>query len=230
MALQQLQVQTSTPLTLVHTDHGSQFQGKLREILPGVKITCSHRLSQRTNYVENRIRLSKAVARKIFQRTSKEPLDAKIDLFNIQIIILIIENCINSLPYNNKSGTSGVTPDHFLHPFLFIKQTLNGDSDDEEHNIEVEQKVKNYFRKIIEIRNKEILTEERRFRQQYGTHGPYEIKVDDIVYVKNSDFARIKIGKVMKISKNGTSVTVRFGGKRTKIYNVQDLHPLVYSL
>ena len=198
--------------------------------MPGVKITCSHRLSQRTNYVENRIRLSKAVARKIFQKTSKEPLDAKVDLFNLQIIILIIENSINSLPYNNKAGTSGVTPDHFLHPFQFIKQTLNGDSDDKEHNIEVEQKVKSYFRKIIEIRNKEILTEERRFRQQFGTHGQYEIKVDDIVYVKNSDFARIKIGKVMKISKNGTSVTVYFGKKKTKTYNVKDLHPLVYSL
>ena len=227
LALQQLQLQTMTPLTFVHTDHGTQFAGKLKEILPGVKIKHSHRLSQRTNYVENRIRLGKKVMKRIFQKTSREKMDIKIDLFTLQIIILIVENCVNSLPFNSRAGTSGITPDHFLHPFQFIKRTLNQDNDDPSDEISTEKKVKNYFKNIIEIRNKEILTEERRFRAQKGKEGDFEIRIGDIVFVKNNDYSKIKIGRVEKISDSGNTVTVYFSSsKKSKCYNVQDLHPL----
>ena len=227
MALQQLQLQTMTPLVSVHTDHGTQFAGKLKEILPGVLITHSHRLSQRTNYVENRIRLGKKVMRRIFQKTNKEKLDMKIDLFNLQIILLIVENSINTLPFNTKAGSSGITPDHFLHPLQFIKTTLSGNSDEASDKISIEQRVKSYFNNIIEIRNKEILTEERRFRTQKGNDGDFEIRVNDIVYVKNNDYSKVRIGRVEEISKKGNTVIVWFpDSKKSKKYNIQDLHPL----
>ena len=228
-SLQQLQLQSSNPLTLVHTDYGTQFSGKLKEILPGVKVECSHRLSQRTNYVENRIRLAKAVMRRIFQKTPKEPLDTKIDLFMLNIIIAIVENSVNSLPFNNKAGSSGITPDHFLRPYQFIKDVLGGGSEDEEHNLRVENKVKSYFEKIIDIRNKEILIEEKRFRRQLGSNGPYEIQVNSIVYVKNPN-GKIKIGRVVEISESGISITVYFPDrKKNKKYNVKDLCVLVHN-
>ena len=134
---------------------------------------------------------------------------------------------MNSLPFNSRAGTSGITPDHFLHPFQFIKRTLNQDNDDPSDEISTEKKVKNYFKNIIEIRNKEILTEERRFRAQKGKEGDFEIRIGDIVFVKNNDYSKIKIGRVEKISDSGNTVTVYFSSsKKSKCYNVQDLHPL----
>ena len=233
-ALQLLQLQSATTLVSVHTDHGTQFAGKLREIFPGVKITCSHRLSQRTNYVENRIRLAKSVFRRILQVTPKEPSEWKVDMFNLQIILTIVENSINSLPFNTKAGSSRITPDHFVRPFQFIKTMLDGDSDDKGHNAFIEQRVQGYFKKIIGIRNQEILIEENRFRRKLGNKGKYKIKIDDVVFIKNTDFSKIKIGKVEEISKSGNSIKIWFpsNGKssgKNKSYNIKDVHPLVHG-
>ena len=89
--------------------------------------------------------------------------------------------------------------------------------------------MKSYFEKIIDIRNKEILIEEKRFRRQLGSNGPYEIQVNSIVYVKNPN-GKIKIGRVVEISESGISITVYFPDrKKNKKYNVKDLCVLVHN-
>ena len=53
-------------------------------------------------------------------------------------------------------------------------------------------------------------------------------------FIKNTDFSKIKIGKVEEISKSGNSIKIWFpsNGKssgKNKSYNIKDVHPLVHG-
>ena len=243
LALQDVEVQTKCRVNLMVTDCGSQFE-RSGEINGHTKVLSHPRGAQYRNRVERSIQNVKKCWRSIFGRQKGEPFTRALTIGELLLLIHLTQAIINSFPYLS----SGISPDHVIRPLGYLsplKDIEDASREFAEHYYNGESpdgtaiyatRMKKFFEFFNEERTNQLILDENRFRaREYK--GIVEVEIGDIVYYKNKDERKpAKLGRVIKLTPEGTSAMVEWSGVRSDGHvnrkNIQkvslhSLHPLV---
>ena len=243
LALQDLECQTKCRVNMLITDCGSQFE-KCEDINGHTRVLAHPRGAQFRSRVERSVKNIKKVWRSVFGRQKNEPFSRALTIAELYLLAHLTQAVINSFPYVK----SGISPDHiarplgYMQPFEEVKETAaefaehfyNGETPDGTWIYAT--RMKKFFESFNEERTNQIILDEQRFRAR-DYRGIIQIEPGDICYYKDKNEHKLaKLGRVIKLTPDGTTALVEWSGVRSdgrrnrkniQRVAVRTLHPLV---